>query len=94
MATLKDCLFNADFRRTHRAMMRVVSKLQANFPAEEQVAGVGLLLLLLCEFFSANVRDVLDIVSRQLREAAEKHPEETNALRMYIENELVKGGEG
>ncbi len=52
------------------------------------ITGVAVLLLLICERFKLEVRDVLDTAARVLRRAKEVEPQYPRGISSYLRTEL------
>jgi len=67
--------------------MRIIMTLSKERP-EAVVAGLATLFILICKRYGVEVRAVLDVTDRVLRDAADTHPVEIRALKRYLKQEL------
>ena len=69
------------------ASVRIVGSLQKEQP-EQVVAAIATVFLAVCKRYRLDVRQVLDVTYRIIRDAQDKHPVEMRAMARYLREEL------
>ena len=82
-----DKLYDLTAHGIRECSMRVLTHLQKEKP-EAAVGAVAVLLLMICERYFVDVRRVLEVTDRIIRDAREKHPVEMRAMSRYLREEL------
>ena len=67
--------------------VRMLGTVQKERP-EQVVAAVATLFLAVCKRYRVDVRHVLDVTYRIIRDAQDKHPAEMRAMARYLREEL------
>lgn len=85
--SLVERIMNTDLRDVRQAAVQVIDSVQVLRP-EEQIAGLGVLFLMLCDRFDLPPRRALEAASNMLLGARYRDETHFEALRLYLHHEL------
>ena len=84
---LHDGVHNADMNRTRTVAAKTLNSIQDHRPAE-QIAGIAVMFLLLCERFDFSAPAALEVAGNILRQAKFADADHFQGVRDYLANEL------